>query len=90
LIPKSLQFAPDWKFYFDVRDAGGEGEIVKSSERGGNGDWRMRGGLFHLTSFSYSSPDSMSGINQIVSLLKEWSLCETLERTGWSQFIIFV
>jgi len=25
----------------------------------------MRGGLFHLTSFSYSSPDSMSGINQI-------------------------
>ena len=70
LIPKSLQFAPDWKFYFDVtgagfQDRGGEGEIVKSSERGGNGDWRMRGGLFHLTSFSYSSPDSMSGINQI-------------------------
>lgn len=54
----------------DFRIEGGEGEIVKSSERGGNGDWGMRGGLFHLTSFSYSSPDSMSGINQIVSLLK--------------------
>jgi hypothetical protein len=76
LIPKSLQFAPDWKFYFSVRGAGfweggGEGEIVKSSERGGNGDWRMRRGLFHLTSFSYSSPDSMSGIKQIAHVVKQ-------------------
>jgi hypothetical protein len=28
----------------------------------------MRGGLFQLNSFSYSSPDSMSGINQIAFL----------------------
>jgi hypothetical protein len=28
----------------------------------------MRRGLFHLNSFSYSSPDSMSGINEIAFL----------------------
>jgi hypothetical protein len=60
----------------------GEGEIVKSSERGGNGDWRMRGGLFHLTSFSYSSPDSMSGIHQIGPLLNSDHFVEALRDLG--------
>ena len=87
MIRKSLQFAPDWKFYFDVR---GGGEIVKSCERGGNGDWEAERRFIPPDFFSYSFSDRMSGIN-LLNIYKFAEKCDfTLVLRSMNQIDIYV